>query len=252
MAAERCTGRGSGRCALLVSITRWDLGRRGATHHLLQGTPHQPHCWDCTVAQTLPSPFPSEKHNSPQNLTRKTLVSARVCAEPETTAWQVANSQTSPLKSTSLRLPTALPAAHCFRVYFGERHLQARSCSSRTGSTSGPAQALGETAAPTPLPSPHHSSSSSTETWHGISAADLPAFPADELRKGALRAAPGGRRPFQVLPRALRPKMGQARHRAPSLPVQGTRRSQLMKHTVSSRKTSLPAEKEHQGTADKQ
>lgn len=55
-----------------------------------------------------------------------------------------------------------------------------------------------------------------------------------------------------MLPRALHPKMGQVLHRAPSLPVQGTQRSQLMKHTVSSRKTSLPVEQELQGTADKQ
>lgn len=145
-----------------------------------------------------------------------------------------------------------MPAAHCFRVYFGERHCQARLCSLKTGRMSGPAQALGETAAPTPLPFPHHRSSSSTEIWHGNSAADLPAFPAEELRKGALRAAPGSRRPFQVLPRTLRPKMGQALHGAPSVPVQGTQRSLLMKHTVSSRKTSFPVKKEHQETADKQ
>lgn len=54
-----------------------------------------------------------------------------------------------------------------------------------------------------------------------------------------------------MLTRALRPKMGQAQHRAPLLPVQGTQRSQLMKHTVSSRKASLPAGQKHQGTADK-
>lgn len=50
-----------------------------------------------------------------------------------------------------------------------------------------------------------------------------------------------------MFPRALCPKMGQARHRAPSLSVQGTRRSQLMKHAVSSRKTSLPDRQEHHG-----
>lgn len=85
----------------------------------------------------------------------------------------------------------------------------------------------------------------------GNSVADLPTFPTEELGKGAPRAAPGSRRPFQVLPRALRPKMGQAQQRAPSPPVQGTQRSQLMKHTVSGRKIFPPAGPEHQGTADK-
>lgn len=53
-------------------------------------------------------------------------------------------------------------------------------------------------------------------------------------------------------PRALHPKLGQAGHRAPLLPVQGRWRCRLMKHAGSSTKTSLAARQEHRGTADKQ
>lgn len=53
-------------------------------------------------------------------------------------------------------------------------------------------------------------------------------------------------------PRALHPKLGQAGHRAPLLPVQGRWRCRLMKHAGSSTKTSLTARQEHRGTADKQ
>lgn len=64
-------------------------------------------------------------------------------------------------------------------------------------------------------------------------------------------AAQGSRRLFQVLPRALHPKMGQAQHRAEPVPVQGTQHSQIMKH-ISSRQKSLPAGQECQGTTEKQ
>lgn len=161
--------------------------------------------------------LPLEEKQQPQNLTQQ---------PPE----PVQSLNPQPGRCEPLNLPSKPHSQHAFRLppcqqlialgsYSGERHLQARPCSSRASSASGPAQAMGETAAPCSHP---HSAAASAAQRHAMELVWLILLPSPQRSwERGTEGSPRQREALSGAPKSFAPQNGSGSAQGPSTACAG-------------------------------